>query len=321
MSTQFHSSPILRVNRRRPCPACGAVDWCGVSPDGSRAFCMRRKSDKRTRNGGWLHVDRTKSPCAPKCTVFHTQKVETAPAPHRHAVYSALLSEHLSLSEQHLEALRARGLSDAAIARNGYGSTPDDIGDVDVVAPLGLEGVPGFYKQAGKWRLVSIAQGILIPVRDSQGHIRGLQIRRDDTSDGRGKYFWLSSANRPSGTSSGAPVHFSKPQLIPNTTEILITEGALKADVCAHLLGVPVIAAAGVNNFGAEFAANLKKRFPQLTKTIIAFDADFRTKPQVKDALIKLKRSLMVADFTPVVRVWPPAFKGLDDYLLSLRNR
>jgi Domain of unknown function (DUF3854) len=289
---------------------------------------MRKRSDKRTRNGGWLHVDSTETSRSPSpnnsklCTTFHTQKVEAAPN-RKDIIYSALLTEHLSLSEQHREALRARGLSDAEIARNCYRSTPA-IGEADTIAAAleshGLQGVAGFYRGLGRWRLVPMAQGILIPVRDSQRRIRGMQIRRDEAAQG-GKYIWLSSANRPSGASSGSPIHFSKSGLIPHAQEILITEGGLKGDVCAHLLGVPVIAAAGVNNFGVDFAANLKKRFPHLTKVVIAFDSDFRTKPQVKDALIKLKRSLTHAPFAVSVRVWPSVFKGLDDYLLALRNR
>jgi len=44
-----------RVSRRRPCAICGKPDWCGVSKDGSVAICMRVRSDRPTRNGGWLH--------------------------------------------------------------------------------------------------------------------------------------------------------------------------------------------------------------------------------------------------------------------------
>jgi len=46
----------VRVNRHRPCPVCGKHDWCGTSPDGVLACCMRVKSDRPARNGGWLHA-------------------------------------------------------------------------------------------------------------------------------------------------------------------------------------------------------------------------------------------------------------------------
>jgi len=43
------------VTRHRPCVVCGRGDWCGYSADGSVAICMRVKSNRPTRNGGWLH--------------------------------------------------------------------------------------------------------------------------------------------------------------------------------------------------------------------------------------------------------------------------
>lgn len=44
-----------RVNRQHPCCICGKADWCGTSPDGTLACCMRVKSGRPARNGGWLH--------------------------------------------------------------------------------------------------------------------------------------------------------------------------------------------------------------------------------------------------------------------------
>jgi len=67
-----------RVNRKHPCCICGKTDWCGTSPDGTLACCMRIKSDRPARNGGWLHritdapaprvyvpPPRTVAPCTP----------------------------------------------------------------------------------------------------------------------------------------------------------------------------------------------------------------------------------------------------------------
>ena len=44
-----------RVSRHHPCAVCAKHDWCGTSPDGTLACCMRVKSDRPARNGGWLH--------------------------------------------------------------------------------------------------------------------------------------------------------------------------------------------------------------------------------------------------------------------------
>src|ERR1043166_10137373 len=42
-----------RVTKNRPCAICERPDWCTYA-DGV-ACCMRVKSDKELRNGGWLH--------------------------------------------------------------------------------------------------------------------------------------------------------------------------------------------------------------------------------------------------------------------------
>jgi hypothetical protein len=44
-----------RVTRHRPCCICGKIDWCGTSPDGTLACCMRVQSGRPAKNGGWLH--------------------------------------------------------------------------------------------------------------------------------------------------------------------------------------------------------------------------------------------------------------------------
>ncbi len=48
-------SDLKRVSRHSPCPVCQKPDWCSVSEDGNIAICMRVKSEKRTRNRGFLH--------------------------------------------------------------------------------------------------------------------------------------------------------------------------------------------------------------------------------------------------------------------------
>ena len=44
-----------RASKARPCVICGKPDYCGYSSDESVAVCMRVKSDRPTKNGGWLH--------------------------------------------------------------------------------------------------------------------------------------------------------------------------------------------------------------------------------------------------------------------------
>jgi len=157
--------------------------------------------------------------------------------------------------------------------------------------------------------------GILIPILNIRGQICGIQLRRDNYSN-HGKYVWVSSAKRNYGTSSGAPLHWSRPKLLASASEVLLTEGALKADVISYFLSVPIIAAAGVGLFGREFGAKLKTNYPNIT-AVIGIDSDWRTKPQVKAALMALQRQLTAAGLTWKMRLWSSQHKGYDDYLLA----
>lgn len=235
---------------------------------------------------------------------------------HVDGTYAMLLRRHLTLSDSHRAALRARGLTDAEIRRNGYASTPTASQAIQVarsLADYGLDGVPGFYRTRDGWRMVDYGSGFLVPVRNTAGRIAGIQIRRDAGSP---KYLWLSSSSH-GGASSGSPVHFANRHLLPAATSLLITEGALKADIAGFLLGQAVVAAAGVGNFGSTFAEDLRETCPKLRTAIVGFDMDWTTKKGVRDAQTKLIKQLEAQGFDVLVRTWPPEFKGIDDYLLT----
>ncbi len=321
---------LLRVTRQRRCPECDHGDWCMVAADGSGALCMRKPGGKLSRNGGWWYSYHARGTpvmsqrAAPSALRPQALSVERASAAECHATYTALL-QLLTLSTQHRGALIGRGLADAEIAARGYVSTPDARRIADLVAQLStfnLLGVPGFYCDDGRWKLVTCRAGYFVPYRDERGRIVGLQYRLEQPlNEGKTKCLWLSSAGRPRGVSSGAPVHCARAHLLPVAREVTLTEGALKADVCAYYLNAPVIAAAGVTNFGQDFAARLRASYPQLTDAIIAFDADLWQKPQVYAALERLAAQLEVARVRVRVRTWPVQFKGFDDYLMAQTKR
>jgi hypothetical protein len=288
-------------------------------------------SFKTAANGAHMHrlrdtspsdfpqfVEKPAPPIAPQKTPELLELIQRC-----HVVYTKLTRECLALNQQHRSALRLRGLNDEAINRGGYVSTgwtlyADDI--ERAMQPYDLSGIAGFYREGGRWRLVDAPPGFLVPVRDIHSRIRGLMIRRDGVT-GSGKYVWLSSVNRPEGTSSGAPVHFAKPELIELAGELIITEGALKADVIAHLSNMPVAGVAGVSTFGATFAANLRQRFPALRNIVIAYDRDMLENEHVYGALRRLTCQLERERFQVRIRTWPTDAKGYDDFLLaSLRN-
>jgi len=45
----------VRVTRQAPCPVCEKPDWCTVTADGALVCCMRVTSDRKAKNGGWIH--------------------------------------------------------------------------------------------------------------------------------------------------------------------------------------------------------------------------------------------------------------------------
>lgn len=51
----------FRVNKEAPCRVCKKPDWCTWTEDGA-ACCMRVKSDRPMKNGGWLHKLKDEAP-------------------------------------------------------------------------------------------------------------------------------------------------------------------------------------------------------------------------------------------------------------------
>ena len=311
---------MKRVTRRHPCQICSAPKWCSTSDDEGIAICMRIPDGaiKESANGGYIHrlkesasLPTTHSPQPQPIAVL-------APIERCHAIHEAML-ERLPLSGSHADGLLERGLDDWQIAKNLYATVPTAQFADDVVNELArefdLQSVPGFYREQGRWRLniSSYHTGFFVPYREQHGRIQALQIRRDK---GESRYLWLSSAGKPDGASSGAPLHFARPHRAITTSEVILTEGALKADIIANRIDEAVIAAAGVDLFPRDFGEWLRRKLPHVQAVAIAFDSDWQTKAQVKRAMIKLAASLETAGIEWDSLEWSDA-KGLDDFLMK----
>lgn len=245
-----------------------------------------------------------------------------APADIINGVLTRFISRELSLRPEHRAALLARGLTDAEIERKRYVSAPvskDEYRRVAASLSSSLEafggGVPGFYRDRGRWKMAWRPAGYFVAVRDERGFIQALLQRVDEPLDG-GKYIWLSSAERDGGASSGAPPHFAGNALLQDVEEVTITEGALKAEVASYLSAAPVIGVAGTHSIRG-LASRLKSSFPKLRRISVAYDRDMYEKPQVLSALYKLVAQLQACGFRVRVRTWPGPEKGYDDYLLA----
>jgi hypothetical protein len=236
-----------------------------------------------------------------------------------HRAYSALLSR-LTLSKAHREALQKRGLSDDEIDRRGYRSLPVQ-GRSRHAAALreqlrdGLLTVPGFYIRPGKagpYLTVAGAAGLLVPIRDAEARIVALMSRRDDASDGRGKYLYLSS-NRHGGPGPGSPPHVPLGVAAPCPV-CRLTEGALKADVAFALSSLPTIGAAGLAGKPAlDVLAGLGCQTVRL-----AFDGDALENAHVARALAECSDAAAARGLAVELERWDKADgKGIDDLLAA----
>jgi hypothetical protein len=244
-----------------------------------------------------------------------------APIERRHAVYSALL-DNLPLYKIHADQLtNRRRLSDTTIAAEGFASVPAKSLArllVDQLAgEFDLSYVPGFFKGGDRWHLRFVGmEGFYIPIRDYKGRIAALEIRRD-TEESKRRFLLVSSAGDgfPLGASSGAPPHFARPN---RRHTVVITEGALKADVCAELLDVCVVGLVAVGTFGHRVGWELREALPGLGQIYIGYDADWRTNDKVRHHLRRLTEALSNAGLGAKMLEWPPEQgKGLDDYLMN----
>lgn len=230
----------------------------------------------------------------------------------RHATYTALL-QNLTLASDHRENLLSRGLSPEEIHRLGYKTTPV-LGFSSLAKRLRekglyLAGVPGFYKNQSQWTLKIPGRGILIPVRDVQGQIQGLQVRLDNVE--RRKFRWLSSNGLEEGCGAKTWVHLAgEPRPL-----VLLTEGPMKADVIHFLTGQTVLAVAGVNSLSQLRPVLEELRAAGMEQIMTAFDMDYLVNPHVQNGQENLKRLLEECGIAYGTYLWDPQYKGLDDYI------
>lgn len=234
----------------------------------------------------------------------------------RHLMYSDML-EHLTLLPKHEDNLLERGLSPARIQRNQYRSMPETEQGRRLIAALlrscghELFGLPGFRTYYGEWTL-SGPNGFLIPVRDKNGLIQGLKVRLDDGTPDR-KYRWLSSRGLPGGTRSYSWVHVTGDVTKKRT---FLTEGPLKGDVASFLAQDALFVCIG----GVNAIHGLKDTLVDLgvTEVVEAMDMDQMTNERVRKAILAIRQEVQsIRGIKYSKYTWNPAYKGVDDYLLS----
>lgn len=236
----------------------------------------------------------------------------------RHATYSALLSK-LSLANDHRQNLINRGLTDEDIKRLGYRTTPliglPTLAKQLRTEGLYLSGVPGFYKtETDTWTFISEKRGILIPVRDTNGLIQGLQVRLDDMQ--RRKFRWVSSAEKKDGCRAEGWTHFVGEM----SSTVILTEGPMKADVINALSGLTVLAVPGVNTLTQLKISLDVLKGRGLKKVMTAFDMDFSLNKNVQMGFNNLLLLLDDMGFKYGTYLWDTQYKGLDDYIWAQKK-
>lgn len=239
----------------------------------------------------------------------------------RHAAYSDMLS-YLTLSDKHRQNLLDRGLSLERIEENGYRSMPTTPEARRLLAKLvGMDhellGLPGFYTRDGQWTLAG-QNGFLIPVRDPDGLIQGLKIRLDDEDTPNRKYRWLSSRDThlENGSRSYSWIHVTGNRA---SKRAFLTEGPLKGDVASFLADDALFVCTG----GVNAIHGLKQTLQALdvTEVVEAMDMDQMVNPHVRQAIQAMRREVQsIPGLHYSKYTWNPAYKGVDDYLLSRRQ-
>ena len=229
---------------------------------------------------------------------------------------------YLTLSDKHMENLLGRGLSAERIAQNGYKSMPATPEGRRLLASLvgmghELHGLPGFYTRDDQWTVAG-PNGFLIPVRDKDGLIQGMKIRLDEESNPDRKYRWLSSRSTllANGARSYSWIHITGNR---QSKRAFLTEGPLKGDVASYLANDALFVCTG----GVNAIRGLKETIQTLgvTEVVEAMDMDQMTNPHVRQAVQAMRQEVQsIPGIHYSKYTWNPAYKGVDDYLLSRRQ-
>lgn len=262
-----------------------------------------------------IQVSSSHGDCGNTCSTSITTTA-LAPLEIRDAAYRRLLDlspawrYERELVTAEPDGLLARGLPRERITR--FGALPPRVAERDALAKVirlfiaelfpayaenktGVEciGVPGFWRaSSGQIKLGRDYDykrpALVIPYRDARGRIQACQLR---FAGARGGYHWLSTPEDrlnegPHGTSSGAPIHWTShdEEHLTNELPVLVTEGALKAEVFVALRPpMRAIAVAGVGIAHAEIIRATRGR-----DVVIGFDSDHKQNAHVSRQLGKL---------------------------------
>ncbi|MBA3633886.1 MAG: DUF3854 domain-containing protein [Acidobacteria bacterium] len=348
-------SGYKRVSRRHPCLICGKPDWCSRTIDESVSFCARITdgADRLSRKERWgvfyhnhaLFNQSHKRVGEPKNHFKKGEEIPLAPLEIRDFIYKSLL--RLSPAT-HFESLifGEKGLCERGLTNyEDYGGLPCSADErKDLAARLrllfnqnfpsfvrenhkGLAHIPGFWidkhGEACLWQNRDSKPPLLIiPYRNPAGKIQACQIRfSGKLKPNKKRYLWLSLPKMNS-SGSGTPLHFANWKTFGRTKlnqPILITEGALKADVASYFLPRYFTLASG----GVGCSHDLVVNVSQGKSIYLAFDNDYQENPAVLRHIARLLKlrfqtnSEQKIQTSTKILAWSRDEKGIDDALMS----
>lgn len=254
-----------------------------------------------------------------------------------HDVYG-FMQECAGLSEEHMKHLKdKRALSDERIKADYF--TFPNVNKRKLIKALKewfpeyndeiLSTVPGFYYDKKKQELSYAGyKGIGILIRNMDGKIEAIQIRKDTVKEGEQRYVWFSSsfANYDERYSGGCGTGSPHDVLLPSPTAInkkhclCITEGRFKSEKLVEF-GNYSISVQGVGSWrGIEKTIEQLMRKKEIRKIFIMFDTDMLGNPQVLKQALKLTAVLKkeFSDLIIKISVWhKESGKGIDDVIIA----
>lgn len=273
----------------------------------------------------------------------YSESKHTAPTPKKanpvviRNVYQCL-KDNCTLSENHRNALvNERKLSDERIEKD-YFTCPYNWKQKDaIVAKIKesypayndeiLKTVPGFfYDKKHKKITFSGYKGLCILIRNVQGEITGIQIRRDTVKPNDQRYIWFSSVfayykpdEYEGGCSCGSPLDVAFP-LDENKTTLCITEGKFKLEKLVESGNIS-ISAQGVTTWKemSETIKNIQKH-RTVRNVYIFFDADILGKHELFSQSLKMVKD--IKEKIPEINIryafWSAKNgKGIDDCIIA----
>jgi DNA primase len=187
-----------------------------------------------------------------------------------------------------------------------------------------LKLVPGFYydKEEKIWTFYKY-DALAFPIKDFEGNIKRIQIRKKNTETR--KYVWFSSSFAKEdndryefGTSAGNLIDVEKPEKFKNSV-IAVTEGKFKA-LKLSSLNLLTLSMQGVSNWRKMVKEiekiNTKRYNKERSQIWLCYDSDIFTNDKIQKSAEKLKKSLEKSGYEVIYILWHPKYgKGIDDVI------